>query len=180
MAEHSADARGDLDAEIERLEFDYHAEFVPKNISRNRDQQEPSINWKITLRRRAAPGVVFMTDYMQGIGHVPGYLQSDRSKYHTDRIAQAAVTGKYYSKKVGGFTKDLPKPELRDILYSCVLDSSVLDSAGFEDWAGEFGYDTDSRKAEALYRDCIELALRFKALVGQENLDKLRELFQGY
>jgi hypothetical protein len=43
-------------------------------------------------------------------------------------------------------------PDAADILGSLVSDSSGYDSAGsFEDWANEYGYDTDSRKAERLY-----------------------------
>lgn len=171
----------ELDAAIANLHLDYTARFVPKSQSRNKDKEEPSLNWKITLRRvDAGAGTTLETDYMQGIGHVPGYSQGDTSKHHTDRIAQAAVTGKYYTRKVGGFMKDLPEPTLRDVLHSLVCDSDVLESSGFEEWASYFDYDTDSRKAEAIYKACIEIALKLKALVGQENLDKLRDLYQGY
>lgn len=171
----------ELDAAIANLNLVYDAQFVPKNQSRNKDQEDPSLNWRITLKRvDAGAGMTFTTDYMQGIAHVPGYSQFDRSKFHTDRIAQAAVTGKYHATKVGFFMKPLPAPELRDILYSLVSDSDVLETSGFEEWASNLGYNTDSRKAEATYRECVEQALRFKALVGQPNLDKLRDLFQGY
>lgn len=191
MAEHTAHARGDLDVEIERLEFDYLAEFVPQNVSRHRDEKEPTLNWKITLRRRAVHGVVFMCDYMQGIGSVPGWpmgLSMRNRSVDEDNMLKlfkrAAIDGKYphrYHVNAAFYTmRELPKPELRDILYSLVADSDVLETSGFEDWASNLGYDTDSRKAEATYRDCIDYALRFKALVGQENLDKLRDLFQGY
>ena len=47
-------------------------------------------------------------------------------------------------------------PALRDVL-NCLADdaSSYENCRGFEDWAGDYGYDTDSRKAKATY-DAIE------------------------
>jgi hypothetical protein len=168
-----------LDEAIANLNVVYEAKFVPKSQSRNSDKEEPSLNWQLTLRNVRA---TLMTDYMQGIAHVPGYNGAEHSKHFVDRILQATVTGKYYLKPAehSSWMKPLPKPELRDVLHSLVLDAYVLESSGFEDWARNLGYDTDSRKAEAIYKECIEQSLKLKALIGQENLDKLRELYQDY
>jgi hypothetical protein len=54
-----------------------------------------------------------------------------------------------------------------------------LDYACFEDWAQELGYDTDSRNAEAIYRACLDIGLKFRAMVGQSGLDTLQEIFNG-
>lgn len=71
-------------------------------------------------------------------------------------------------------------PEPRDVIYSLVMDSSVLDAGGFENWAAECGYDTDSRKAESIYAACLDLALKMRAALGDEGIRKLQEVFQDY
>jgi hypothetical protein len=71
-------------------------------------------------------------------------------------------------------------PGLADVLYPLVIDASVLDYSGFEDWAANFGYEPDSRKAEAIYKSCIEIALHIRNGVGEDGLAKLQAAFQDY
>jgi hypothetical protein len=178
----------ELDSFIESLRIKYAATFIPQSVSRNAGEKQKSLNWRVSLERN---GRALATDYMQGIGHVPGYRQAfgrlSLAQAEVKRAQEAAAeSGKYPRVDSRGELhsflpgKPLPAPLLRDVLYSLVLDSDVLDSAGFESWAGEFGYDTDSRKAEATYRACVEIALQLRALLGGETINKLRELFQGY
>jgi len=45
-------------------------------------------------------------------------------------------------------------PSAADVLDCLASDaSSVLNARGFEDWAGDLGFDPDSRKAERTYRE---------------------------
>lgn len=61
-----------------------------------------------------------------------------------------------------GITDD---PNPRDVLESLFLDAAGYDNArGFEDWANDYGYDSDSRKAEALYRRVGQNAKRLANL----------------
>ena len=71
-------------------------------------------------------------------------------------------------------------PDPVDVLYSLTLDSGVLDYGTFEDWAAEFGYDTDSRSAEAAYRACLEIALKLRAAIGDAGLETLKTAFEDY
>jgi hypothetical protein len=65
-----------------------------------------------------------------------------------------------------------PKPE--DVLNALASDSSMVENAGsFEGWANELGYDTDSRKAEKIYKVCIKQAEKLKSFLGD---DKYQEL----
>jgi hypothetical protein len=58
-------------------------------------------------------------------------------------------------------------PDIGDILSSVALDAgSVLNARDFEDWAADFGYDTDSRKAEATYKACQEQTEELSDLLG--------------
>jgi hypothetical protein len=60
-----------------------------------------------------------------------------------------------------------------------VLDCLALDAAGvgdgqsFEDWCSEYGYDTDSRKAEKTYTVCKKQAEELKAFLGTEAYSQL-------
>jgi len=74
----------------------------------------------------------------------------------------------------------IPPPELIDVLYCLVLDASVLDFACFEDWADEYGYDTDSRKAERIYKDCLETGLKLRQILGPGGLSELQHEYEGY
>lgn len=46
-------------------------------------------------------------------------------------------------------------PDLDSVLDCIVSDSDCLDY-GFDDWCDNLGYDSDSRKAEKIYNNCIE------------------------
>lgn len=72
-------------------------------------------------------------------------------------------------------------PSVLDVFYSLVMDSYVLDYPSFSSWALEYGYNTDSIKAELNYRVCLSQAIEFKcALGGEKGLNILREVFQDY
>lgn len=56
-------------------------------------------------------------------------------------------------------------PKLADVLESLASDVSALHMP-FDEWAAEFGYDEDSRKAERLYHKCRELAAKLREFLG--------------
>lgn len=65
-------------------------------------------------------------------------------------------------------------PEIESVLDSLKLDASSYDDArDFEDFAANFGYDTDSRKAEALYRECGDQAKKLRNFLGRAAYDQL-------
>lgn len=61
-----------------------------------------------------------------------------------------------------------PKPPTKqDVLYCIASELQGIDCArNFEDWASNYGYDTDSRKAERIYHQCVQQASEFRALCG--------------
>jgi hypothetical protein len=61
------------------------------------------------------------------------------------------------------------EPTAADVLSSLLLDSSgVTQTADFEEWAADYGYDADSRKAEAVYRACCKVYERLTRFLGDE------------
>jgi hypothetical protein len=67
-----------------------------------------------------------------------------------------------------------------DVLASLVMDSSAIDYSTYEEWAGDCGHDPDSRKGEAIYRACLEIALKLRNGLGEAGLAALREAAQDY
>jgi hypothetical protein len=68
-----------------------------------------------------------------------------------------------------------PKPpSVADILDSMASDSSGWENArDFDDWASDYGYDTDSRKAHHTYEIVGDQAKRLKAFLGRELYEQL-------
>ena len=61
------------------------------------------------------------------------------------------------------------EPTTFDAAYCVLSDASGIESSlGFEDWAEMYGYDTDSRKAERLYNECVRISRNMKRLLGDD------------
>ncbi|HVT61903.1 MAG TPA: hypothetical protein VHD33_00235 [Legionellaceae bacterium] len=71
-----------------------------------------------------------------------------------------------------GYGHNGKAPEADDVLNCLISDCSVIDQT-FEDWAGDFGYDTDSRKAEKTYKACIKTGNRLLKFLGFPLFDEL-------
>lgn len=69
------------------------------------------------------------------------------------------------------------QPKLDEVLHSLLADGECFFQArSFEDWAGDFGYDPDSRKAEVIYRECDSIGRRLAAAVPAEVLAQARTI----
>ena len=146
------------------------AVFVPFSQSRNKGEKSPSLNWMVTIQKSGLD--ILTTDYGMGCGHCPSYKQRPNTFEH------AAMMRECEGGKIRNGTPILPS--IPDVLHSLSMDADVIDAGDFEGWAIEFGYDTDSRKAEALYRTCLGIALKLRAALGDAALTELREACQDY
>lgn len=181
-----------IEAAIEQLGLTFEYKFVPFSQSRNKTNKSPSLNWLVTLKR----GNNSMSfDYSAGCGHCPanklkfkpnGNMPFD---YHKELMKRAiadewevgvAMKVLHHSQRPYDATNKKILPKDADIIYSIVLDASAIDSGSFEEWASEFGYDTDSRAAEAVYKACLDTALKLRAIIGDAGLRTLQEACQDY
>lgn len=163
---------------IAALGLTVEPEFVPFSKSRNAGEKYPSLNWRVTIKRQGR--AVLTTDYMAGIGHapkVPG-KPTPSERHKADRMmAEGGKAVRFvYSEGPLVHTGPVLQPDPCNVISSIVQDSRVLDSGGFEDWASDYGYDKDSRKAESIYHACLEHALALKAAIGTAALEELTEL----
>jgi len=66
------------------------------------------------------------------------------------------------------------EPDAKSVLNCLASDASSLENAGnFESWAGEYGYDTDSRKAEKLYRAVEQQTAKLQRFLEPDQYQEL-------
>jgi len=71
-------------------------------------------------------------------------------------------------------TSNPAEPQTAEVLDCMASDSLGVDNTrGFEDWASEYGYDPDSRKAEKTYKTCIKQRDKFVHFLGQDLYSQL-------
>lgn len=69
-------------------------------------------------------------------------------------------------------------PCAADVLYSLVMDDTRGES--FESWAADFGMDSDSRSALAVYLQCQESTSRALRFFGGALWDSIQTAVEGY
>ena len=154
-------------------DLEYRAEFIPQSKSRNAGEQRPTLNWRVTFSRA---GRTLTTDYSAGIAHLPGYVHKMRRTVadaeYEKRCAESGLCAREFESQ--GLRK-IPAPAASDVLHCLLMDAEALDASGFEEWADNLGYDSDSRAAERTYRACLETGLQLRAMIGDELTGRLRE-----
>lgn len=162
--------------------------FIPWSQSRNREEKHPSLNWSVTLLMNGRK--ILTTDYMAGMGHCSFYSKVNPMRllvWQMDAIKLECETGFPVIKakidsalRMAMQDKKNPiLPDSLDVIHSLLLDSEVIEYSSFESWAGDFGYDPDSRKDEHIYNSCLKIALQFRQ-IGESVISELREAYQDY
>lgn len=77
----------------------------------------------------------------------------------TLRHGRRRMSFPYYG---GGMASD---PTADDVVECIALDDYATGST-FQEWCDEFGYDSDSRRAEALYRSAAKLGARWRRFIA--------------
>jgi hypothetical protein len=181
-----------INAILAREQIEVRSTFVPFSQSRNKGEKSPSLNWTVTLMKQGKP--LLTTDYGAGYGHCPGSKHPDKyvNRLFIDFECEAGIvagshiesTGHVVAKRVGpmgGKSHTVPiEPNTLDVVHSLLSDGDALDHDSFESWADNYGYETDSRKAEATYRACLGIGLKLRNAFGEKLLTELREAFQDY
>jgi len=74
---------------------------------------------------------------------------------------------------------DLEEPSVEGVIACLLLDTAAGSSNTFEEFAHQFGYDTDSRTAEAVWKKCRQNALKLRRFL-QEDFAAFEEAASGY
>lgn len=178
---------------VRSLGLSIEAAFVPWSQSRNREEKHRSLNWRVTVlvaRGGAKPRAILTTDYSAGIGHAPSYVsyfKTNFDKLLADHAIAAECETGYRHVRGSEHSPDRPSKTADKIEFdelgfwaSLTMDADVLNYRDFEDWAGSLGFDTDSRRADRAYSECVRHAIALRADLGDDGLQKLREAFIGY
>lgn len=185
----SAERDARIDALLSELGLTMTAVFVPFSQAEKWEtekgkppQETITHRCDIFRDRNASPANrIWSGEFHQGIGCLPAWMHTGRRTLDmNEAIKQAIETGKYPAARGMWSSKKVAPPALRDVMHSILMDASAIDEGSFEEWAPNLGYDPDSRKAEAIYRACLETALKLRAALGDANLARLREAFQDY
>lgn len=150
----------------------------------------PHIAYEVELSHN---GRAFFTGpYKLGVGHVKptdedanrcanaelgAFVRAWIHKPHANFIdKQKQADAAAYLAKLQAVT-----PKLDDVMHSLLMDGAAyFDGAAFEDWCGDYGYDSDSRKAESIWRACDDTGRKLLRALGQETTDRLREWASNY
>ena len=167
---------------LNSLHISIQSEFIPYSRSKNAKPSpklnDLSLNWKVKFKYGSLD--VLTTNYSAGCGHCPSYLfyQKNKCTDYAQQIRTECETGKTYRVN-SSFDKKI-NPNIGDVIYCLLLDSEAINYPTFENWAKEFDYNTDSRQAEEIYRQCLTIGLSLRVALGEENLKLLNEAFQDY
>lgn len=184
----------DIHKKLDESGVSIRSKFVPWSQSRNKDEQYRTLNWRVTLVYKGRD--VLTTDYSAGIAHAPSYKNWNPAKHgnknsllHSRFLQFEAEQGREavaFPGAPGVLTQRGGKeilPDAANVVCCLVTDARyVLDAGGFEQWAVELGFDPDSRKAEAIWKTCIEHALAIRSHLGEPLMYSLVEAFEeaGY
>jgi len=76
----------------------------------------------------------------------------------------------------GGCRTQPKRPDPLEVLHSISRDYVSTVNVSFENWCSEFGYDTDSKKAEEIYNACRETGLRLLNLISVQDMEAIASL----
>lgn len=93
-------------------------------------------------------------------------------------VSRRTQYGKRYLAKVESLRKP-QTPHIADLLHSLILDSGAS-TQSFASWCDELGYDSDSRKALAIYEACQCNADNLRRIFGVTGIVALQTALEGY
>lgn len=121
-------------------------------------------HWSITLERDRRK---FETDYWTGSGLVtyePTRIEPGTHRDHKLRAEGKRIVMNHYGPGRDAIASPRP-PTLPGVLYSLQSDVRAGDDS-FENFCGDFGYDTDSRKAYATWETCRDTYFELRDFFG--------------
>ena len=130
----------------EKTNTTIQAEFVGRDIPQWEERKNLHNHFLITLQRGKRS---YTFDFWDSI-------------YNTEKSIKASKD----------FLFDKFYPREYDIL-ACI---QKYDCGTFEEFCSEFGYDTDSRKAEKIYNACVKEFTALQTLYNDEEIEEMQEI----
>lgn len=166
-------------------------------------KDESNDNWEhdafnIMFQKGTRSPVTF--DYKMGLGNrfndfkqffsspstVRDYIKDLRALYDVDQsfpvsrvIKNTMEKENYLSKVRKPCNAYVFVPTQANVLYCLLSDMEAIEYT-FDDWCANFGYDTDSRKAEKIFHACMEEGKKLLKIFTKDQIEELREVLQDY
>lgn len=150
------------------------------------DNEWPCIGYTVRFTK---DGNTLVDEYKLGVGHVKWPKKFEQTPHGTPshlipvfntlrenpnaklkRPLEHAEAAAWLAAK----QKVAPKPY--EVLACLCRDGLDAHSQSFENWAADFGFDSDSIKAKRNYDHCVDTYHKAVRLIGRETLAKLAEL----
>lgn len=160
-----SEAYNELQAAADELGLTLEFQFQPQIFFDGTPPEKMNMKWLATIMHKSK--AVLATLYTQGVAHCPSY---PRGKF-----------GRLTVSEYDNLRRDCANPPRKgaprqplDALWCIATDcQSVMNCGSFEEWAGEFGYDTDSRQAEKTYNECVSNYMALKRAIGDDGIERL-------
>jgi len=170
------EAKTKLAAKMAELGIELQIRFVPRSVSRNAAEKNMTLNYKVSVYLKGRTAFLEGVDYSMGSGYCRTHLKHSYTPtvLEQSRINNECETGKAVDKN--GFPlpgKTMPDPV--SVFASILMDAEAVRHSGFESWAADFGLDEDSRKAEAMYNQCLKYGLRLGAMFSNEAIQDMQD-----
>jgi hypothetical protein len=176
---------GGLKQEIQRIIENEGIEVEIENVGGEVIEDWPCISYIITYRKGKSE---LMISYHIGVGHVDwNKLPREHSAFNfnnddwellrivRDLHARPANKAQWASTAAKIAKIQKVKPDTNEALAEICRDTKEAIETSFEEWAANFGYDPDGRKAEQVYRNNIEKYPQLLAIMSRDTLDTLAE-----
>lgn len=154
---------------------EFKAEFKKHGYHFDGDKEMRDI-YVVTIKRNSRE---YSYDFGQSISNSGFYFMLGRKRYDIDRQYLESKNILSIAKRMSwDFDPKLDKihkPEVPDA-YTVLACLTKYDPGTFEDFCSEYGYDTDSKKAEKTYNGVMEEWLNMQRLFTNEELEAMSEI----
>ncbi len=172
----STDTRATVAQQIEKYKITMIAQRIEVRPDDNGNWSEGATHFLVTLERE---GRKLTTFYSMGSAHLDHYVLErarkageykweqvkgdiDRAFRGANSVFHEGIRNRFRSTYGKGFT-----PDIVGVVDSLILDAAGVENVGgFEEWASEYGYDTDSRKAEEGFKACGKIRDDLRKMMG--------------
>lgn len=157
---------------LQSTNTDFKAEFLKHGKHFDDDKDERDI-YRITLKR----GTRFYSfDFGQSLNNSGKWIVKDYNPKLTKVFNDKGLATSYAAKIGNSFNVRLNPNQKAPTAYDVLACLTKYDPGTFEDFCSEFGYDTDSKRAEKTYNAVKDEYMNVCALFNDTEIEALQEI----
>lgn len=160
---------------LKETNTEFKAEFLKYDFHFVDDKDKRDI-YKITLKRGTREFIFNFGQSINASGEYIFYGENGKEKIHLNKDKKGKLilsyNGVILTKGNSNKNKDFKEPTAYDVL-ACLQKNEI---GTFKNFCDDFGYDTDSRKAETIYQAVLKEYENLKMLYSDDEINKLAEI----